>query len=191
MFKIRLSPESQSRIEAQEVESLRLYGLADRWLGEALLNFTRTARRDAPDLAPEGCTYNDTFVWHVLPELAYRLGARSFETEERSDWEIRHFSDEQLRDRTMGCICNISTSAYWGKHAWMMLLREPANGNPACFALDRILPGNIERPDMLVKRLSEIAKCRGVDFNGVWTPNMLGGPEPTPESGMTHLHFGQ
>jgi len=92
---------------------------------------------------------------------------------EREDYDINHMSDEKLRERAMGCICNISTSTYYKMAGWSLLLREPANGNPVIYAADRLSPGSLSKPDSIVKRLAEIAGHRKVQFDGVWTPAMM------------------
>src|SRR3546814_13658927 len=59
-----LSPEQRERIAAVQQEVERLYGLSDRWLGEALLKLARETRAEFPDLAvnPHGLSYDANFV---------------------------------------------------------------------------------------------------------------------------------
>lgn len=173
MFRILLSAEARARLDAEQAESERLYGLTDRWLADALLQMSRAARMEAPHLKPEDHVYDNTFVWHVLPELARRLGARKFLPSEREDFDVNHMTDVQLRERAMGCLSNISTSTYYKMSGWTMLLRESANGNPVVYAVDRLSPGNLAQPDSIVKRLVEIAGHRKVPYEGVWTPAMM------------------
>lgn len=173
MFKLSLSKEARDFLDAQQNEADRLYRLNNRWLAEAILRLARAARKETPHLTPDAYVYDNTFVWHVLPELARRLGASGFEKSEREDYDINHISDIDLRARTAGCIANISSAAHHRMPAWSLLLREPANGNPAVYAVDRLAPGDLKHPDSLVKRLSEIASIRKVAYDGVWTPLMM------------------
>lgn len=172
MFKNILSPETRARLEAEEQEALRLYGLGDRWLADALLKLARSARLGMR-WGPHDPVYDSTFVWHVIPEIAKRLGAQNFLPEERGDYRIKAATDAELRERAMGCISHSDPFRNIANARWTMLLREPANGNPVVYAVDRLCPGDLSQPDTLVKRLREIAGYRGVEYDGRWTPAMM------------------
>lgn len=173
MFKILLSPETRKRIDTETQEISRLFGLTDRWLGEALISLARSARAEVPQLRPDNFIYDDTFVWHVVPEIAHRLGVTQFQAFEREDYEIRRYSNQELRERAGYCLGNISSSCYYAKPGWSLLLHESANGNPVVFAVDRLAGGDIKDPDVITRRLVEIAGYRGVEYAGRWTPSMM------------------
>lgn len=173
MFKMKLSQEIRDFLNAKEVELARLYKLNNRWLADALLQLSRAARLESPHLTSEENVYENTFIWHVVPEIARRLGATKFLLGEREDWEINHMSNEKLRDRSFRCIQNISESTYWKKSGWYLLLNDPLNGNPVVYAIDRLSPGDMENKDALTKRMLEIARIRKVEYLGVWTPEMM------------------
>lgn len=157
------------RDESQIVGAM--YDLSDLDLGVELLKLSRSARQSSPELSPTRWVYDDAFVWHVIPELAFRLGVTDFERSERGDLHLREFDALRFRAATYNYLCFSSNRE---GAEWDILLREPANGNPVCFALDRICPGDIASPDQMTKRLIEIARYRGVEFSGVWTPSFKG-----------------
>lgn len=173
MFKILLSPQTRKRLDAETREISRLFGLADRWLGEALISLARSARAEAPQLRRDKFIYDDTFVWHVVPEIAHRLGVTQFQAGEREDFEIRRYSNREIRELAGYCLGNISSSSYYAKPGWSLLLHESANGNPVVFAVDRLARGDTKNPDVITRRLVEIAGHRGVEYNGRWTPSMM------------------
>src|SRR3546814_10346852 len=98
-FSKLLSPEQRERIAAVQQEVERLYGLSDRWLGEALLKLARETRAEFPDLAvnPHGLSYDANFVWHVVPEVAKRLGARNLQPNEGISQNIASMNNDALR----------------------------------------------------------------------------------------------
>lgn len=167
-----ITEEVREFMDSEQRESERLYGLTNRWLGDALLQLSRVARCHAHHLKPSQRVYDNTFIWQVVPEIAKRLGVRRFLPSERTDREITQMSDGELREMAMLCIGNISLSRYWQLPGWSQLLKEPADGNGVVFAVDRLSPGSLERPDSIVRRLQEVAHNRGVQYDGVWTPGM-------------------
>lgn len=166
MFRFPLSPESRARLEADERELRRLYSLNDAWLAAALLKLARLAQAAMPERRPDECTYDARLIWGIVPEIARRLGTIRMTTDE-IDWEIRELSDYELRIRTGYTLVNIGYRLVPG---WDLLSREPANGCPVVFAIDRLCPGRLDdREDPIVRRLAEMARVRGTVFNGVWT----------------------
>lgn len=82
-------------------------------------------------------------------------------------------TDAELRERAIGCLSHINPFRSNANTRWTMLLREPANGNPIVYAVDRLCPGNLSQPDTLVKQLRKIAGYRGAEYDGRWTPAMM------------------
>lgn len=178
MFRIKLSPESRARLEYEENEAARLYELTDRWLGEALIALARQAQESLRVRDPFYSTYDNAFVFNVVPEIAKRLGVTAFMASERLDADVVMLSNAELRRDAGHCLRNIGHSQYYGQSGWNMLLRELANGNPVVYALDRLHPGRSDdMDDPIVRRLSEIARIRDVVFSGVWDPGMLMKPK--------------
>jgi len=167
MFRKLLSKEAITRIEAQQAEVNRLFNLQNRWLAQELL---KLAREIQPKLSSEGwCpadnVYDAVFAWQVIPELAKRLGATTFNLQERTDYRVIRSSSVDLRARAGHCLLNCGTQALRES----LLTREVANGNPVVFAIDRLsAPGD---EDPIARRLHEIANNRGVEcHDGKWTP---------------------
>lgn len=166
MFKTYLSPESLARMEAERREVARLYRLGDAWLAAALLKLAREAQAAMPERRPDECTYDSRLIWGIVPEIARRLGVIKMKTDE-IDWEIRELSDYELRLRTGVTMANIGWRRIPG---WEMLSREPANGCPVVFAIDRLCPGRLDdKDDAIVQRLASVARSRGTEFAGTWT----------------------
>ena len=159
----------RARIEQEETEELRLFGLTDAWLAAAILSIARKAQASTPEHTPGQCTYNARLIWGIVPEIARRMGVVRMTTDE-IDWEVRELSDYELRIRLGHTLANIGHCSLPG---WDMLSREVANGNPLVFAIDRLCRGKMgDAEDPLVRRLTEIARVRKRPFNGVWTPSM-------------------
>lgn len=175
MFRLLMSDDLKRFVDDLHAESIRMYKLTDSELANELLQLARVARDDSPELKHDRGVYDTEFVWHALPELARRLGGISDDNlsiHERNA-EARRMSDLELRELVGYCISFISVSSHWRKPGWSILLKDPANGNPVIYALDRLSPGDINHPDKIVTRMAEIAKYRKVEYNGVWTPNVL------------------
>jgi hypothetical protein len=93
-FLAHLPPDRRERlrrqIDAERGETARLYGLSDRWLGEAVLALARKVRAEIPKYGapnPYG-SYNDHLVWQVIPELARRVGCQT-QPNEATDPNLR------------------------------------------------------------------------------------------------------
>lgn len=180
-FKDLLSPESRQRIADRTAEAHRIYGLSDKELGEEILSLARRARAENPELlaTPEGGTYPPNLVWHVLPEVARRLGAEIAPDEA----QLERVSGKQGQAFRHVVGSYIQNSMLWyGKKglpgddggpltAIEMLDLEVVHGNPAAVALDRIcppVPG--DREDWVACRTAEVARYRGYDGPPMWTP---------------------
>ena len=173
-FAFDLSPETRERMNREEKEAHRLYGLANAWLARELLNLARAAQRSAPHLSPEQPVYDSTLVYGIVPELARRLGTVRLETRE-INWEIRPLSDYALRQRAGYCLRNTERSFQPG---WNILTREIYHGNPVVYAVDRLCPGKPgDRDDPIAQGLAEVSRNRAQAnvtghqlYAGVWTP---------------------
>src|SRR3546814_731879 len=154
-FSKLLSPEQRERIAAVQQEVERLYGLSDRWLGEALLKLARETRAEFPDLAvnPHGLSYDANFVWHVVPEVAKRLGARNLQPNEGISQNIASMNDDALRCTVGAYLHNIAIDrmgmSVKGPRptAAEILAHSLPNGNPVAFAVDRIAPAPLPGED--------------------------------------------
>ncbi|MDO8416546.1 MAG: hypothetical protein Q7S87_10095 [Agitococcus sp.] len=170
MFKIKLSPESRARLDAETAELSRLYTLTNEWLAHALLKLARMAQKATPEHTPDAYVYNSRLIYGVLPEISRRLGTVNLHLAE-IDWEMQEKSDYELRLQAGYCLQNIGDSRLPG---WNLLTSEPANGNPVVFAIDRLCAGVLgDKEDVLVTRMTEIAHHRNVHYTGVWAPSIL------------------
>lgn len=175
--RLRLDPEVEAASAARRGEIARLYALPDRALGEALLSMARAARAEHAEVlgrhgGPDSVVYDNNLLWHVVPEVARRLGA-AVEPPEASKAEIRGLSDAGLRRAAHAYWAN--TSRPFGRSGGDpldLLLAEPANGNPIAFALDRIAPPSADRGDGFGRRLAEINGHRGLGPVPRWTPEL-------------------
>lgn len=166
-FKKLLGPESLARLEQERSETLRLYRLTNQWLATALLKLAREARK-ATNYKPDDIVYDAHLVWGLIPELARRLGSVRLEVAE-IDWEARALSAYELRQSVGYTLSN--TSRHRDTPAWRMLNRAAVHGNPVAFAADRLcagVPGDKEDP--LSRELTDLARVRGVEYAGLWTP---------------------
>lgn len=180
-FSSLLSEESRQRIADRTAEVERIYHLSDQELGEEILSLARRARDENPELlaTSEGGTYPPNFVWHVMPEVARRLGAQIAPNEatlervtEKQGQAFRHVVGSYIQNSML----------WYGKKglpgddggpltAIEMLDLEVVHGNPVAVALDRIcppVPG--DREDYVVCRMEEIARYREWDGLPMWSP---------------------
>lgn len=170
-FKLNLSPEARQQMELDQREALRLYRLPDRWLARELMRMARVLRAMEPRYGPYDNVYDASMFWHLIPEIAFRLGERQFVQDERSDPGIRKLPVTTLRSRAAISWMNCGSMAYLKVPESRMFFREVCNGSPIIYALDRLaLPST---DDVFRKRIIEVSKCRKVYSNGIWTPAML------------------
>jgi hypothetical protein len=174
-----LSPEAIARGNAEREELIRMWRLSDRFLAADLLRKVREARFMYPkvfDLDPNGwSTYEKSFVWDLVPEIAARLGETAFQPNERKA-EVRACSDIELRDwvglslNHMGMIREAWIEKYPILNPWLMLTHSVPNGNPVLFAMDRVSPPTQESQDWGAKHVREIARNRGFGDVSAWSP---------------------
>lgn len=158
----------------------RLYHLPDRWLAEALLTHAREIRASSPQKLgdPTEPVYGTTLVWHLLPELAYRLGATKFIHGERGDSTLRRASDYSLRclaslyhrHAALGFYCRADS-----RPLAVDLLENPVtDGNPMAFAADRISPPDgSDKSDLFASALLERCRHRGMPLSAIWNPGLF------------------
>lgn len=146
-FSKLMSHEQRSSLKAMDAEIDRLSGLTDVWLANALLKMARECRGLFPDrlVDPTTPVYDNAFVWHVIPELASRLGANRLQPNESTRPEIREADDQTLRRLVEYYAENVSMGSWSvdidipGFPAHALLSRSAPLGNPAIIAADRIL----------------------------------------------------
>lgn len=177
-----LPPETRARIDATNREITRLYGLPDRWLGEALLKLARGTRAEFPDLQdPYNESYDVNFVWQVVPEIAKRLGATNLLPQEGIHTRVAGYSHRDLRDHASEYLKNITLelrglSVRGEKPTSAEILAHNVwNGNPVAIALDRLCPA-YERGhhgvDWVARQIREVSRARGLEETAHWSPAM-------------------
>lgn len=180
-FSKLMSPEALARSNAERDELIRMWRLQDRFLAADLVRKVREARFLYPkvlDRDPNGwSSYEKTFVWDVVPEVAARLGETAFQPNERSA-EVRSCTDVELRQwlglslNNMGMIREAWIEKDPLINPWLMLTHSIPNGNPALFAMDRISPPTMESDDWGARHVREIARNRGFEGISAWSPMM-------------------
>ncbi|MTH95230.1 hypothetical protein [Roseibium sp. RKSG952] len=152
-FRSLMTDEQIAEAEQEKTEVLRLQGLTDAWLGTAILKLARDCRNLFP-LAlgdPHACVYDNAFVWHLVPELAKRLGAYGIQPNEARRFELIEASNEDLARLTECYAGNISMGSWepetppktFPPH--ILLSRPEQLGNPAIIAANRILEHGLSR----------------------------------------------
>lgn len=183
-FRKKLSQKQIRLLHATTVEIHRLFALQDRWLGQALLHLARDVRAEFSGRLsdPSEQTYDATFVWSLVPEIARRLGAEGVSPDEIRRTEIRYATDRELRELT-GIFLNNLSIGQWSLEnrdirdrpsSADLLTREFVNGNPVAFAIDRICPPapvGADKDDWLARHVREVAAHRGGDDTGEWSPS--------------------
>lgn len=170
-FRLALSAETRERIDREHHEALRLYAVPDRWLARDLLQRVRRLRVFPRVWSPLDCVYDAALFWHLIPELAKRLGETALVLNERSDPEVQRLSDQDLRFRVANAWNNTGRYDY-PEHS--LFFREIANGSPVCYAVDRLVAPAAADP--FARHLREIARARDTHTDGRWTPAMLDYP---------------
>lgn len=179
--------DDMERLEAEKVELARLHGLSDLELGEAVLKLARQAREENPKTLkdPGKETYSTALVWHVVPEVAKRLGC-SVDSNEACAQDIASLSDRGLREAVGHFLAN-ATLNYGLEVSDLYLLdnkpraidlleHEACNGNPVAIAIDRICPPAPEgqdQDDRLARRIREAGRyVDGVQV-AMWSPEAV------------------
>lgn len=182
-------------------EIRRLHALPDRFLAEELLRLCRGIRKALPSRdGRDG--YNGAVLWDVVPEVAYRLGAR-LELNESTEFDLKRAVGQDFRDYVAICMVNVARS-YMSeaetdgvRDPLDILFHDAANGNPVAMALDRLVPPTPHSTDRFARTVREVSRNRGMEETGVWSPalNERTGPKimelviedepvPAPRYGM-------
>ena len=177
-FRKLMSPGALERCDAERAELIRMWRLPDRFLAADLLRKVRAARAMYPEvlaLDPNGSTYERSFGWDVVPEVAARLGETEFHPNERRS-EVRGCTDSELRE-WLGLSLNhmgMIRKAWLDKdpivNPWLMLTHSIPNGNPVLFAMDRVCQPTLESRDWGAVHMREIARNRGFGDVSAWSP---------------------
>lgn len=184
-FRFNLSPEAKARMHAMGREMERLYALPDRWLAEELLRLARQARRECPEAlkSPFDAAYDANFVWHLVPNIAKRLGATQLQLNENRDERASTLQGQDFREFAGAYLRNISIDRLQrdgvrGAHltACDILGRSFVNGNPVTMAVDRLIkppPPGADQSDWIAAHMREIARIRGFDpATATWSPGL-------------------
>lgn len=164
-----LSPESRAMLARRREDILNCYALSNTALAQRLLDLSKEARAESPDLDLTVMTYDSAMFVCMIPELARRLG---LVVPGAAESELVKLSAAEFREYVGVFLRNISR--YHRGYAWQYLTNEAINGNPVVMAIDRICPGDVEsKTDYLVVSMKSVAASRGKPFNGVWTPAVL------------------
>ena len=198
MVSFPLSEATQIRLGLMSKEIDRIYSLPDRWLAEELLRLCRRAREEAPEKLkdPTAQTYEAVLVWHLVPEIAKKLGATRFETNEAQYANFKDISAEELRAHASNFLSHTNLDklapSQMKPSACEILNHEPANGNPIAMAVDRIAPvleAASTRGEWLSAHIRQVSRMRGHDETPHWSPSMMEKPAPRvdeePAPGMS------
>lgn len=192
---IPMSEEARVRLDAVRREIGRLFLLSDRWLAEELLRLARRARAEFPDKLkdPHGITYEPNFVWHIVPEVAKRLGATRLLPNEASDADIVSLQPQEMRQAAGGYLQNMVLDR-WGllikgatPTACEILNHSVANGNPVAFAIDRLAPPpepGQDEYDYIARHVREISQARGHRETARWSPELQNDPVSDEEAAL-------
>jgi hypothetical protein len=192
-----LSQDARARLDKTRAEIRRLYALPDRWLAEELLRLSRKLRLEFPDWLgyPVRKTYDSEFVWHLVPEVARRLGARSLLRNEAAMRDIVALEDADFRCCAGAIFKNLSMRRWPSStpadtpSSAEILAHEIANGNPVAFAIDRFIPPSAkdhDRDDWLARHMREISFARGFEPTPCWSPALTPSPRnrgPSDDAG--------
>lgn len=167
-----------------QTEVERLYGLSNRWLAQALLTLSRTARRAAPALRPDDTRLDSRLVWDITPEIARRLGATRFLPLE-AHADFAQMSLRNLRSRLAECLCFTGQYRASGT-AWALLTLPAEKGNVVAFALDRLCAMTDYVPDdsddLLCRSVATACLLQQKPLSTAWRPDIrLEGAEPLGE----------
>lgn len=170
MFKSYLSEAGRERLRLLSERVSAMFYSSDLELGCGLMELAREAQaglRQEGYSHVEKIVYDPVLAWDLIPEVAFRLGVQDFREDERQDSKIRDMDVGVLRERVGANLMNCGSIAMRGS----LLTREPANGNPLVFAIDRL--ASPCESDVIAARLREVASLRDVVFEGAWTIDFL------------------
>ncbi len=180
-----LSVEQRQDLEKVKTETIRLYHLPDAWLANSLLKMARCARQAAPQYFgnPNFGSFGASLLWEVIPTIARQLSsAVKFEDGESLSYEILNMTANQKRSHFWSYLTNIGfDNLSYGpelgsgltpaKMAFRLLGKDPADGNPICFGIDRVCPPQ-NGDDFLSLYMLSTSEQRGHDpVSKVWTPD--------------------
>lgn len=178
-FRLMLSPELRAKVDAESDELLRMWNLPDRFLAADLLRKAREARNLYPSHFERGGydTYTTSFVWDIVPEIAFRLGSKDTRPDERRP-DVRACDDDELRGWLGNClnwtptIREAHSDPLPLANPWLMLTRSPQQGNPVLFALDRVCVPDMDSTDHGARLVREISRVRGFEVTSAWHPGL-------------------
>lgn len=166
-------------------EMRRIFELGDIWLARELLRLARTTRRSAPSLLgnPNGEADLAALVWHVVPEVARRLGAKDLHPNESSVCELRVAGRAVFR-RAVGrhlkaCEANGEAWNGFGRPSCLTILTNPiVDGNPTAMALDRVFPpsGELDFDDWIACSVRRASRNRNHEERISWHPDLQSPP---------------
>lgn len=158
--------------ETREIMA-RFHGLPDKVLAHEILLMARDARKmiaelDKPTVPPIDLgTYNHSFLWNAIPEVARRLGETNFQSDECSDNGFRTRVGPDFRYWVGSCIKNNDLLHRYSRkidppenNVVYLLDHEPCNGNPVAMALDRVCPPDDDSEDYIASSVREIGRRR-------------------------------
>lgn len=184
-FKIRdlLEPRERLLIDRTGAEITRLYGLPDIELATYLLTLARGLRAEFPDQLsdPNGATYEANLVWHLIPEVAKRLGATGILPHEATYSHIATLKNDELRNCVGTYLKHVAIHHFAPDSARDtpsfadIACHDIANGNPVAIAVDRIHPAPAawaDRHDWIARYVREISAARGHEQTPYWSPDL-------------------
>ena len=143
-------------------EIMRMSHLDNKTLAEEIVAMARGIRasgehyghpqdEDAHINNPEYPGYENSLVWHIIPEIARRLGGLALLDNEATASYVRSASNEELRDIANIALLNSMMGHRAETQAWASMMSEvsfeeiiDANpgvfGNPVAFAINRLAP---------------------------------------------------
>lgn len=178
-FTTTLDKLRHSRLDA---EISRLFDLDHHALGEALLAHARASRARWPDsLRRDDCCYNAGFVWDLIPDVAFRLGATTLIAGERQDEFLGQACGIDYRHMVSSFLFHVSRRFAADLDAdtptpWDILTNPVQHGNPVAFGLDRLFPPDANADDAAARHIREAAHLRGHADTHAWTPDLLSSP---------------
>lgn len=189
---IDLPDHIRARLDATRDEMARLHGLPDRWLAQALLNMARGARASHADLAdPDQQVYGPAFLWHLVPEVARRLGGQLQPGEgdryrHLDDYSLRVVAGRYLKHAGLGYY-DTGSQERSEPSSLDLLDHDFVNGNPVAMAVDRIHPApekGQDGMDWIALHMREVSGFRGHGDVASWSPpqppHLVASPAPSP-----------
>jgi hypothetical protein len=173
---------SAARIGEIGREMARLHGLADRFLGRALIDLARKAVDADPELGgdPRKKGYESLLIRSVLPRLALSLGETGLTRLEAAGARAAPDPGPELRSLVGTCLNNASFRPFANSADPQLraLTFGFANGSPVTIGLDRVCPPNYTSDDWVARHIREISRARfGDERFSAWEPAMQDYPK--------------